>query len=167
MHNIVDLKSFPVIVMCSNGCPNSIKDLFPKHVFDWIGLIQEYCWHVHCYYSERQGNFCHFMQEFNSPQVIWEYLCDCFTIMVLKWCEAMLHRSVIQTKTVTAGLCTFTMLVSKPIDHISFRQWVRTESFAWHIWNYMFHESPTAASQARRRRGDTQIGLHHKHHCPT
>jgi len=96
-----------------------------------------------------------------------EYLCDCFTIMVLKWCEAMLHRSVIQTKTVTAGLCTFTMLVSKPIDHISFRQWVRTESFAWHIWNYMFHESPTAASQARRRRGDTQIGLHHKHHCPT
>jgi len=73
-----NLKSFPVTAMHSNGCPNSIKDTFPRHVFDCIGLMQEHCWRVLCWYSERQGNFCHFMQEFNFPQDIWEYLCNCF-----------------------------------------------------------------------------------------
>jgi len=39
MCSIVELVSFPVAVLHSNGCPNSIKDMFPKHVFEWIGLI--------------------------------------------------------------------------------------------------------------------------------
>jgi len=73
-----NLKSFPVTAMHSNGCLNSIKDTFPRCVFDCIGLMQECCWHVLCRYSERQGNFCHFMQEFNFPQDVWEYLCDRF-----------------------------------------------------------------------------------------
>jgi len=38
---IADLSSFPDPLIRSNGCPNSIKDTFPKHVFDWIGLFQE------------------------------------------------------------------------------------------------------------------------------
>jgi len=73
----IDLQSFPVTEMCV-GCPNSIKDTFPKRVFDWIGLFQERCRHVLCRYSERQGNFCHYTEEFNFPQDVWEYLCDRF-----------------------------------------------------------------------------------------
>jgi len=34
----IDLQSFPVTEM-HVGCPNSIKDTFPKCVFDWIGLF--------------------------------------------------------------------------------------------------------------------------------
>jgi len=119
MHNIDDLKSFPVTAMRSNGCPNSIKDSFPKRVFDWIGLIQEHCRHVLCRYSERQGNFCHFTQDFNFPQDVWEYLCDHFHRNGVEMMQ-MPHRSVIRTKTLI-GLCTVTMHVSKPIDHISFK----------------------------------------------
>jgi len=119
MHNIVDLKSFPVTAMHSNGCPNSIKDSFPKRVFDWIGLIQEHCRHVLCRYSERQGNFCHFTQDFNFPQDVWDYLCDCFHRNGVEMMR-MPRRSVIRTKTLI-GLRTVTMCVSKPIDHISFK----------------------------------------------
>ncbi len=119
MHNFVDLKSFPVTVMRSNGCPSTIKDSFSKHVFDWIGLIQEHCQHVLCHYSERQGNFCHFMQEFNFPQDVWEYLCDWFHKNGVEMMQ-MPCRSVIWTKTLI-GLHTVTMCVSKPIENISFK----------------------------------------------
>jgi len=78
MHSIADLISFLVTVVCLNGCPNSIKDMFPKPVFESLGLIQEHCRHVLCRYLERQENFCHFTQEFNFPQDVWEYLCDHF-----------------------------------------------------------------------------------------
>jgi len=84
MHSIADLISFLVTVLRLNGCPNSIKDTFPKHVFDWIGLIQEHCQRVLCHYSERQGNFCHFTLEFNFPQVFGNICMIDFTNMVLK-----------------------------------------------------------------------------------
>ncbi len=119
MHNFVDLKSFPVTVMRSNGCPSTIKDSFPKRVFDWIGLIQEHCRRVLCRYSERQGNFCHFTQEFNFPQDVWEYLCDRFHKNGVEMMR-MPRRSVIRTKTLI-GLRTVSMRVSKPVDHISFK----------------------------------------------
>jgi len=35
-----NLQSFPATLIQRNGCPNSIKDAFPKHVFDWAGLFQ-------------------------------------------------------------------------------------------------------------------------------
>jgi len=50
MHS--NLVSFLVTVMGLNGCPNRIKDTFPKHVFDWIGLIQEHCHHGLCHYRK-------------------------------------------------------------------------------------------------------------------
>jgi len=58
----IDLQSFPVMEM-HVSCPNSIKDTFPKHVFDWIGLFQEHCHCVLCRYLERQGNFCQYTEE--------------------------------------------------------------------------------------------------------
>jgi len=119
MHSMADLISFPVVVLRLNGCPNSIKDTFPKHVFESIGLIQEHCRRVLCRYSERQGNFCHFTQEFNFPQDVWEYLCDRFHKHGVEMTR-MPRRSVICTKTLI-GLRTVTMRVSKPIDLISFK----------------------------------------------
>ncbi len=119
MHSIVELVSFPVAVLRSNGCPNSIKDTFPKRVFEWIGLIQEHCRRVLCRYSERQGNFCHFTQEFNFPQDVWEYLCDRFHKQGVEMTR-MPRRSLIRTKTLI-GLRTVTMRVSKPTDLISFK----------------------------------------------
>ena len=52
LRSIDDMQSFPKALIRLNGCPNSIKDTFPKRVFDWIGLFQECCWHVLCRYSE-------------------------------------------------------------------------------------------------------------------
>jgi len=121
-HNICtieNLKSFPVTALRSNGCPNSIKDTFPRRVFDCIGLMQERCRRVLCRYSERQGNFCHFTQEFNFPQDVWEYLCDRFHRRGVVMTR-MPRRSVIRTKTL-AGLRTVTMRISKPIDCLSFK----------------------------------------------
>ena len=52
LQTVADLRSFPATLIRSNGCPNSIKDTFPKRVFDWIGLFQERCQCVLCRYSE-------------------------------------------------------------------------------------------------------------------
>ncbi len=119
LQSIADLTSFPMTEMRVNGCPNSIKDTFPKRVFDWIGLFQECCRHVLCRYSERQGNFCHYTEEFNFPQDVWEYLCDRFFRNGVQMTR-MPRRSLIRTKTLI-GLRTVTMRVSKPFDHLSFK----------------------------------------------
>jgi len=119
LRSINDLHSFPTALSRSNGFPNSIKDTFPKHVFDWIGLFQERCRHVLCQYSERQGNFCHYSEEFNFPQDVWEYLCDCFHQNGVQLSK-MPCRAMIWTKTLV-GLCTVTMHVSKPFDHLAFK----------------------------------------------
>jgi len=118
LQSIENLQSFPATLIRSNGCPRSIKDTFPKRVFDWIGLIQECCRRVLCRYSERQGNFCHFSEEFNFPQDVWEYLCDRFFWNGIQLTK-MPRRSVIRTKTLL-GLRTVSMRVSKPFDHLSF-----------------------------------------------
>jgi len=119
MRKIADLQSFPPTVMRSNGCPNSIKDAFPKRVFDSIGLIQERCRRVLCRYSERQGNFCHCTEDFNFSQDVWEYLCDrfyrCGVVM-----RRMPRRTVIRTKTLI-GLSTVTMRVTRSFDILSFK----------------------------------------------
>jgi len=113
--------------MHSNGCLNNIKDMFPKLVFDWIGIFQEHSWHVLCQYSEGQGNFCHYTEEFNFLQDVWAYLCDCFyqhgILMTHMPCS-----SLIWTKTLI-GLCTVTMHVSKPFNHLSFKMETELKAF--------------------------------------
>jgi len=118
LHVIADLRSFPLTVSRSNGRPNSIKDTFPKRVFDWIGIFQERCRRALCRYSERQGNFCHFTDEFHFPQDVWEYLCDRFDRLGVHLTR-MPRRSLVRTKTLI-GLRTVTMRVTKPFDHLSF-----------------------------------------------
>jgi len=119
LHVIANIQSFPATPTRSNGLPISIKDTFPKRVFDWIGIFQERCRRVLCRYSEKQGNFCHFNEEFHFPQDVWEYICDRFDQLgvSLTW---MPWRTLIRTKTLI-GLRTVTMRVSKPIDHLCFK----------------------------------------------
>jgi len=127
LQTLADLQSFPATMICHNGCPNSTKDTFPKRVFDCIGLVQEWCRRVLCRYSERQGNFCQFSEEFNFPQDVWEYLCDHFYQKGVQMTK-MPRQSMIRTKTLIR-LCTITIHATKPFDHLSFKTEPELDSF--------------------------------------
>jgi len=140
-----------------------VQIAFPKCVFDWIGLFQECCHCVLCQYSERQGNFCHYAEEFNFPQDVWEYLCNCFYQHGIQMTR-MPCQSLIWTKTLI-GLQTVTMRVSKPFDHLSFSTEPELKALQ-EVFGTTCYGSLPMLSKTRRRREDAQVGRHHQCNCP-